>query len=1352
MTQELDAAREERLHEAIAACYEAMELGRRPKLDDLLGRFPDVSEELKSFFADKERFDRLAEPLPPLRDTPNLGEAPTLAPGQTATDASLGTLHYFGDYELIEEIARGGMGVVFKAKQVSLNRTVALKMILAGHLASEADVQRFRTEAEAAANLDHPNIVPIYEVNQHQGQHYFSMKLIEGGSLAQRGASAEGRGGSEEAARLIATVARAVYYAHQRGILHRDLKPANILLDAKGEPHITDFGLAKRVGGDSKLTQSGAIVGTPSYMAPEQAGGKKGLTTAVDVYSLGAILYELLTGRPPFRAETPLDTLLQVMEREPERPRLLNPTIDRDLETICLKCLEKNPSQRYGSAEALAEDLEHWLAGEPISARPVTGPERFWRWCRRNPVVASLTAAVLALLVVIAITSTIQAIRIADREAETARQKEDAIQAQGVAVQRANEAEEARKQAVTERDAKDRALQREAGLRLTAQSSAALPPNPSLALLLGIEGAQRTPGVLANNALLAALDALHEERTLIVSHGGAYAAVFSADGQKLFTTGLDHRIALWEAASGKPLARLHGEGTPLHRSTAVLSPDGRHVATFLEGWFAIFFPNTEQFYTDRVVRLWDAVTGKPRLLLKGHADKIVAVAFSPDSRRLVTASWDKTARLWDVDTGKQLAVLEGDKCALAGVQFSADGQRVLAVSSGYVQFSTLPPRQAGNPRQLELDPLAFSPVDNPAHGYGRSGGSTTRWYSADTVLARVWDTESGKEVAALRRPAELPLLGRTVFEVHSGAFSPDGKRVLMLTLDTDPKQSVGVVRIFDAATGSLVTTIKSASGQLNTAVFSPDSTKLLTSGANVARLWNAADGKALAEYRGHRGSVDSAQFSPSGKQIVTVGGLDRTVRVWETATGEETTVFRGHEQPIRSAAFSPDGERVVTTADDGTVRIWLLNPARAHVRALAGHAGGIHQVAFSPDGGRALTGSDDTTARLWDTKTGKELFVLQGHAEVASPLARNQILHAVRTAAFSPDGHRVLTANPEEYASIRRPSLLGGAKEERVPFTPVRLWDADTGKLLFALPGHHAAVEVAAFSFDGKRVLTAETVERVESIFYSEGGRFRNSTERFDQAAARIFDTETGKETLALSERGGSIVAAEFSRDGRSILTASLSPSTGHFTVRVWDAATGKELHLIYDGLSNSPLRPSFSPDGRHVVWGFAWHMHVSDATTGKQVAELKNDAGGAAFATMSFSPDSRRLLIGDQGGAIRFWDFTNDQTLWLKGHTQSINALAISRDGKLIASASVDQTACVWDAATGKELYTLSGHVQGVLAVAFSPDGKQVITGSSDGTARIWRLDFLSIALSKKPRELTPQERERFEVGAAVK
>ena len=338
---------------------------------------------------------------PTLKRSPSTlhSDAPTVvaATWTGATPPEPGSsVRTFGDYELLGEIARGGMGVVYKARQRGLNRVVALKLILAGHLASDDDVRRFRHEAQAAAGLQHPRIVAIHEIGEHLGQHYFSMDYVEGTSLA-----AEVRAGPLEPARaaaLVRTLAEAVHYAHQQGILHRDLKPSNVLLDADGRPRITDFGLAKRLDAGHAHTLTGTVMGTPSYMSPEQAsGGTRGpIGPLSDVYSLGAILYELLTGRPPFRAETTLDTLMLVLDSEAPLPRKLDPAVPRDLETICLKAMAKRPARRYASAQALAADLGRYLDGEPIVARPLGPVGHLLRWARRNPALA-VTAAALAL-------------------------------------------------------------------------------------------------------------------------------------------------------------------------------------------------------------------------------------------------------------------------------------------------------------------------------------------------------------------------------------------------------------------------------------------------------------------------------------------------------------------------------------------------------------------------------------------------------------------------------------------------------------------------------------------------------------------------------------------------------------------------------------------------------------------------------------------------------------------------------------------------------------------------------------------------------------------------------------------
>jgi tetratricopeptide (TPR) repeat protein/predicted Ser/Thr protein kinase len=305
----------------------------------------------------------------------------------------------FGDYELLEEIGRGGQGVVYRARQKSLNRVVALKVIGLGQWATKAHLKRFRLEAEAAASLDHPCIVPIYEVGEREGSCYFSMKFIEGGQLDE--VAKRKPISPRTAAELIAKVARTVHHAHEHGILHRDIKPGNVLLDAKGEPHLTDFGLARLVESESTVTRTLEVLGTPSYMAPEQAvGNNEGVSSATDVYGLGAVFYQLLTGHPPFAGGTTFETVRMVLETQPRPPRLYNPKADRDLETICLKCLEKEPARRYASAEAVAEEIERFLRHEPIHSRRSSRLEHVWRWCKRKPLVASLAVALILVVAV----------------------------------------------------------------------------------------------------------------------------------------------------------------------------------------------------------------------------------------------------------------------------------------------------------------------------------------------------------------------------------------------------------------------------------------------------------------------------------------------------------------------------------------------------------------------------------------------------------------------------------------------------------------------------------------------------------------------------------------------------------------------------------------------------------------------------------------------------------------------------------------------------------------------------------------------------------------------------------------
>jgi WD40 repeat protein len=980
-------------------------------------------------------------------------------------------------------------------------------MILAGHLASAADLRRFHSEAEAGAHLDHPHLVPIFEVGEHEGQPFFSMKFMEGGSLAQAVANgtweARGKEGQRRAAQLLATVARTVEYAHQRGILHRDLKPANILFDAQGRPHVSDFGLSKRVhipgGADQArggtLTQSGAIVGTPSYMAPEQAESPRGLTTAADIYSLGAILYELLAGKPPFRADTPLETLRQVKDVEAPKLRTFDAGIDRDLETVVLKCLEKDPRRRYRSAAALAEELERWLAGEPILARPAGAWTRTMKWARRRPAAAALTSLLAGSMLL----------------------------GLGGAIWNWQAAEEAKRKETFRANA-EAAAKRELALRLYFRNIALAQfeigeTNVSRASASLDECAPDLRGWewhFLNRQCHAELMTLRNHTERVVS------LAFSGDGQRL------------ASVSSSCLIRWRGEGQSYGRSYSMSGPktatvrifrtaDGRELLNFAHQGDFIFriaiSPDGQRVACaggkdevaeigPGIVKVWDAMSGRELLNITGHKTMVHAVAFSPDGTRLATADHDATARIWDAKTGQPLLTLAsrgvGDGSLIQDVLFSPDGSRIATAHldcTVHIWDATLGKElRTLRGHSWNVTRMAFSP-----------DGERLATASEDHTI-KVWKHDTGQELRAL--------VGHTD-GVNGVAFSPDGKRLVTAASDNTAK-------VWDSSTGLLLFTLPGHSDSVTDEAYSPDGERIATASLDsTIKLWNAPRAPAAES---SKALGDPIVFSPDRRQLASWGFEKNvaTIFVFDAATRKQVLAFKGHEKQIDMMAYSPDGKRLASASQDGTLCIWDPATGKA-VLTLRGRPANVAGLAYSPDGKRIACCWVGETTKVWDADSGQEIIKFDDRPGAV---------------AFSPDGSRL---------------ALGG-------YRGISVVDATTGKELYVTGGPYF---IYWYSVDGSRLFALGSGG--VHIFDSTTGRELTTqrlpagANGYNHAAISpdrrrlavpyakhrilLWDLTSGQEALTLRGHGEDVFHITFTPDGQQLASVD-----GAGTMIVWNA------------------------------------------------------------------------------------------------------------------------------------------------------------------------------------------------------
>jgi WD40 repeat protein/tRNA A-37 threonylcarbamoyl transferase component Bud32 len=1026
-------------------------------------------------------------------------------PGLPATGEAWPTM---ADYEVLAELGRGANGVVYKAWQTKLKRVVALKVVLAGRHSSAADLARFRREAEAVARLQHPHIVQVYEIGEAEGRPFFSLEFVEGGTLARRLDGTPWP--AHKAAQLVETLAGAVHHAHERGIVHRDLKPANVLLTADGQPKVADFGLAKWLGQDQGQTQSGAVVGTPSYMAPEQAAGRsKAVSPAADVYALGAILYELLTGRPPFRAETPLDTLVQVVGQEPVSPSRLQPKVPHDLVTICLKCLQKEPPKRYLSGQELAEDLGRFLRGEPVKARPVGRRERLWRWCRRNPGLAAacgITACALVVTSVVAVAFAISESRAAARS-----QEEEGRTRAALDDAQALRARFFRYQGVT---AYEQGNVGEAMLRV-AESLAVPAPTD----------------VESDLAMRSDLTAWHHQlfplQAVLDLPGTADAVAFLPDRNRVAArVADDSSLQVWDLTTGQVLGSLPPQ--PGKIRGLAFAPDGKLLATVFD---------------DGAARLWDVQTQTVMGKLLRHEKAVCAVAFSPDGKLLLTGGEDGTAQLWAVATGRRAGQPLRHRGPVRAVAFSRDGARC-ATGSGISTdsgnpllkgFSFLPKADAGRgearvwnvadgtligsalPHVAEVRAVALSP-----DGRTLLTGSAYR-------SAQLWDVAKGERLGQ-------PLEHQST--VQAVAFSPDGQLILTGSSDRFP-------RLWEVTTQRLLGYLPQRNRVIHSVAFSADSQFLYSGGNTDVRVWRRPAATAESVPLTHDALVVSVAVSPDGRTLLTGTGnplpLLGEVLKWDAATHQlQRRLLRLPNAPM-TMAFLPDGKRIVVGTGNpflgaGEARVWNLDTGEALTPPMP-HSGGVMALAVSPDGRTLLTGGREGRARLWEVATGKLLYDFKPAGE-----------GGVWSVAYRPDGRVFLTGHQDGTAQqwdavTRQPvgpklphqgwvlaaayspdgqSILTGCEDGKA-----QLWDAASGRALGSPLTHQGWIKTVAFSPDGRLLLT--------------GGGDR---------VAQQWETATGKPAVLPFRHQDWIAQAIFSPDGRTVLTAS-----GDKTCRFWEVS-----------------------------------------------------------------------------------------------------------------------------------------------------------------------------------------------------
>ncbi len=1082
---------------------------------------------------------------------------------------------FVAHFRLIAQLGRGAFGTVWKACDTQLKRVVAVKIPIGAH--SGMDAGRFLREAEAAARLEHPNIVAVYGEGQDRGILYIVSRFIEGGNLRQW--QIRTGPGPDDSASLCATVAEALHYAHERGIVHRDIKPENILMDRDGEPHLADFGLAKQDDQPTRMTSTGSVFGTPAYMSPEQAAGNGvDADRRSDVYSLGAILFELLAGRVPFEDKSPIGLLRKIVEEEPPRLRSLDRRVPRDLETICAKCLEKEPRRRYQSADELAKELRRFLDGGPIQARPIGRLARLGRWARRRPQIAGLAAALIAATFLGILFSTVFAIRARSQAAIAANYATDFQREKSLA------------QLLATREASAHEVAAGASYRnQIALAERALSDGDIAVAWDHLDACRWDLRAWEHDYLRTRLTGRF--RRLFGHYSWVYRIAFSPDGRRTASGSQDGTVKVWDAATGEELRSFRSGGEWTMVLDVAFSDDGNRVRVLQSDGFVREF----DVGGNEPIRSWRVAETRlrPGVFDKGRR-RAIAVADASDS---AVPPGEDRIHVLDLDDGSSRNIGGIWPGVLTSLAVSADGGRILCGSSEF-DVRILDARTGavllGWKNSEHFTAFAFRPDGRRVAGVNVAG------------MIAVWDAETGERIHSWAGGN---------FAISAVAFTADGTRII-----TGSKDHAS--RVWDAETGRPLATLRGHTGSVDGVVADSADRRIGTGSTDhTVGIWTLKAPKDAIIFDAEAGPCGAVAFSLDGR-FLAGGYRDGGIRVWESATKKEVLSFKGHSRSIRSLGFSPDGTRVISGSLDGSAKIWDADTGR-EIMTLAQWKFAVDTVEYTIRGRYVITGAMDKVLTVWDAETGRRARTL-----VHEKPGQMQ-------ASASPDGERIVSAEAGQ-APIRIWDIHDGRELLTIPgtsrfrcvqavFSPDgtriagachdhvgRVWNAQTGELLVELKGHTAILREVVFSPGGRRIATCSW-----------------------DGTVRIWDAANGEKTLSLHPDGGRVNSIVFSPDGTRI-AAALEDGRVH----VWDATSAHDARTLRAHTAEVRDVAVDSGGTRLVTGSKDATAVVSDAVTGEEIFRLRGHAKDVNG--VDIGRDGRQVVTASADGTVKPWPVKN--------------------------------------------------------------------------------------------------------------